>query len=124
MTLSLHCCGTFPLRQMRGIIVVGAPLRQSGLVVFQVPTVPLEGRPISLLSRLLLFFYRCGNLLFRGLGPDGIRDELLRAPLWSFEIKLVKFHVRQRAEELHPSLENTSFISHQASFVRHGCSVT
>ena len=49
-------------------------------------------------------FHRCGNLLLRGLDPEGTRDWLLRQLLWYVGIELVGFRVQQRTEESHPSL--------------------
>ena len=48
--------------------------------------------------------HRCGNLLLRGLDPDGTRDWMLRQPLQDVGIEHVGFGLQQRAEESYPSL--------------------
>ena len=61
--------------------------------------------------------HRCGNLLLRGLDPEGTRDWMLRQPLRDVGIEHVGFSVQQRAEELHPPLADTPFVAQQSPFL-------
>ena len=96
MTASFHCCGTFPARQMWVV-------SQDGPVLLKNEFQQFRGKPVRphcfLVCRCL---HRCGNLLLRGLDPEGTRDWLLRQPLRYFGIEHVGFRrVQQRTEESH-----------------------
>ena len=67
-------------------------------------------------------FHHCGNLLFRGLGPEGTYEGLLGESLWNAGInKHVGFRVQQPVEESHQSLANTYALLAEVSVPRHRC---
>ena len=53
-------------------------------------------------------------ILFRGLGPEGTRNELLRQPFWVVVIEYAGFRVQQRVEESHLSLADAHFVSQKS----------
>ena len=67
--------------------------------------------------RICHCLHRCGNLLLRGLDPEGTRDWMLRQPLRDVGIEHVGFRVQQRAGETYPPLADTPFVAQQSSFL-------
>ena len=94
MTASFHCCGTFPSRQMR----VVSRWNSSRMVrSFWGPSFSSSaGSPSGPTAfSFAIAFHRCGNVLLRGLDPEGTHDWLLRQPLRYVGIEHVGFRVQQ-----------------------------
>ena len=77
-------------------------LQQDGPILLQSEFQQFRGKPVRPHCFLVCHcFHRCGNLLLRGLDPEGTRDWLLRQPLRYVGIEHVGFRVQQRTEESH-----------------------
>ena len=70
------------------------------------------------------WLHRCGNLLLRGLDPEGTRDWLLRQPLRYVGIEHAGFRVQQQAEESHPIYRGDAVCRAAVSLPRNGRTVT
>ena len=93
-------------------------LQQDGLVLLKFEFQQFRGKAIPPhCFRACYCLHRCGNLLLRGLDPEGTRDWMLRQPLRDVGIEHVGFRVQQRAEESHLPLVDTPFVAQQSSFL-------
>ena len=73
MTASFHCCGTFPSRQMR--VVSRWNSSRKDPILLESEFQQFRGKSVRSHCFLVCHcFHRCGNLLLRGLDPEGTRD--------------------------------------------------
>ena len=78
MTASFHCCGTFPSHEGGESM----ELQQDGPILLKSEFQQFRGKPVRPHCFLVChYFHRCGNLLLRGLDPEGTLAWLLRQPL-------------------------------------------
>ena len=90
-------------------------LQQDGPILLESEFQQFRGKSVRSHCFLVCHcFHRCGNLLLRGLDPEGTRDWLLRQLLRYVGIEHVGFRVQQRTEESHPSLADTPFVAQQS----------
>ena len=73
MTAPFHCFGTFPLTPDAGGASV--ELHQDGLVLLKSNFQQARRKAVQThCFRICHCLHRCGNLLLRGLDPEGTRD--------------------------------------------------
>ena len=99
-------------------------LQQDGLVLLESEVQQLRGKAIRPhCFRVFHCLHHCGNLLLRGLDPEGTRDWVLRQPRRDVGIKHVGFGVQQRAEEPHPISRGFALCRAAVCPPHHGCTV-